>query len=476
MEHRSRPIVTSLPPPEAGMGVLCGLALWLGGWGLQHAFATGESPVVEPLFWVLASAPFWVGGLGWLAGDRRRELQQELAQFREATADSLRELNRRELVARVTLQSVYDAVLLLNDEGVVMEASDAASWLFGHPQGALVGLRIDRLLPEHERLDKAHMMQRRAPMGDKLAFEWRTQGQHADGTRFAADVKAVLLSEQALQVFLIRDAAARVLREERLVRDAQENQKDRWVLEQRRRGFVVQMLGDAMRGELERQLEALDALGSPPEQVAPVRDSSHRVLESLDQLWNLAMWERSAASPTVGPVELRHLLDAVTEDTLPMAKRHGARVLAEIQGEVEEIVSDAHLLGCALRNLILHALRRTRGGAVRVEVAREAGRGTDWVAMFVEDDGERLSMEELEQIHACFALSSEISPPPDARAGLALTHRLARSLGGHVAVHSSETGNVMSLRIPIEPAKVKVVPARPRLRMDSLPPTEFAQE
>ncbi|MEQ1568406.1 MAG: hypothetical protein ABMA64_22410 [Myxococcota bacterium] len=55
-----------------------------------------------------------------------------------------------------------------------------------------------------------------------------------------------------------------------------------------------------------------------------------------------------------------------------------------------------------------------------------------------------------------------VSPPPDARAGVALARRLARALGGHVAVDSrSGVGTAISLRIPIEPGKVKRVPRSP---------------
>jgi PAS domain S-box-containing protein len=476
MEERPTPMLSSVPPVEAGMGALWGLALWLGGWVLQHAFVATE-PTSQPMFWVLASAPFWFGGLGWLAGDRSRELHQALHQLREAAEASLRELNRREFVARATLQSTHDVVLLVKPDGFVVEATEGATRVFGLALEQVVGAKIEALLPDHDRLDRANVVQRRSPTGDRVVLEWKTRGRHADGTLFAADVQIVTLAEQSLQVFLLREASARMQREERLAREAEESQKDRWVLEQRRRGFVVQVLGDAMRYEVEHQLTELDArgAGAPPALVGTVQDSAHRMLERLDQLWNLAMWERSSASPTVGPVELQLLLSGVANEVRPVARRYNNRVLTEVRSEVQEIVSDASLLSCALRNLVLHALRRVEGGTVRVEVAREAGRGTDWVAMFVEDDGAGLTPQQLEEIQGCFALSADLTPPPDMRAGLALSHRLARSLGGHVAVHPSDSGNVLSLRIPMEPSKVKIVPTRPRQRMDSVPPTAIPE-
>ena len=459
------------------MGALFGLALWLCGWVLAHTIDAERSPGENPMFWVLSSAPFWFGGLGWLAGDRRSELQSTVSELRLAAEDSLRELSRREFIARTALQSSYDAVLLLNLDGFVVEASDSAAALFGYSLENLSGMRIEALMPDHDRLDKTGVTQRRSPLGDRLVFEWQSRGRHSDGSVFAVDLHVVLLAEQSLQIFLIREASARIGREERLVRDASESHKDRWVLEQRRRSFVVQVLGDAMRSEARKQLEHIDALEShtPEPLLRALNDSAYRMFERLDQLWDLAMWERTEARPTVGQIELKPLLERVLSDTEASARRSGVSLRAEVRDGAEEIVGDPQLLVCALRNLVLHTLRRVSGGTVRIEVSREAGRGTDWVAMYVEDDSPRMSEEEYERVQSCFDLSAEPSPPPDARAGLALSNRLARSLGGHVSVHPTESGNVLCLRLPLDPSKVKSVPVRVRPRMDSELPQERAE-
>ena len=119
---------------------------------------------------------------------------------------------------------------------------------------------------------------------------------------------------------------------------------------------------------------------------------------------------------------------------------------------------------------MLHALRRIVDGTIRIDCIREPGRGTDWVTVFVEDNGPALTPDQLDAIQAAFEVSDDPTPPPDARAGLALSQRLARALGGHVSVASREGGSAISLRIPIEPTKVKDIPSRPVPRMDSPPP------
>ncbi|MEQ1505187.1 MAG: PAS domain S-box protein, partial [Myxococcota bacterium] len=416
----------SWPPPfEAGLGVAVGLALWLAAAAVHVGAATGRPLGREPVLWVLVAAPVVVGLAGWVAGWRRLDRERLDTQLRKGAEQKLRELASREWVTRSMLQNAFDAVLIVSGDGVVLDANVAAGRMFGNSGEGMVGFAIATLLPDHDRLG--------IPTDrwtDPHGVELRTRAQHADGSVFPVDVHASPVDDRRIRLYTVREASTRMKQEERLVREAVATQRDKWVLEQRKRGLVLQMLGNGLRDSVDRMLAEVDAAHPGMD------DLLYGMLEQLDQLWTLAMWERSGASPTVGPVELAAVLREVVADVRVVADRQRNRLVTDVMDGVDEIVTDANLLACALRTIVLLALRRIQDATVRVEVVREPGRGTDWVTVFVEDDGAALTTDQLDAIQAAFEVSEEASPPPDARAGVALARRLARALGGHVAVDS----------------------------------------
>lgn len=472
MPDTAGPRERSLPPFEGTVGAIAGLVAWLGTAVVSLATRGDALVTTEPTFWTLASLPIGLGALGWLVGTRRLSADDRFEVHRAETERAMQELQTREWVTRSVLQNAFDAVLILDLEGRVLDANPPAAWVFGMPLETLVRQPIANLLPDHDHLDQANVVERRSAEGERLGVEWRTRARHADGSVFAVDLHTALLKQPRVRVFTLREASTRMRREDRLVREALDASRDRGVLDQRRRGLLLQIVSNGMRSLVDLQLSVLGPPGAAVDAREALLETTHGLLIHVEQVSNLMMWERSAASPTVGPVEVRAVLDEVATDVASVAVRNRNRLVCTVASDIDEIVADTSLLGCALRNLLLHALRRLSDGTVRVDCVREPGRGTDWITVFVEDDGPALGPDQRDAIQAAFEVSADPTPPPDARAGLALAQRLARALGGHVGVESRDGGTALSLRIPIEPTKVKDVPSRPVSRMDSPLPVD----
>jgi signal transduction histidine kinase len=190
-----------------------------------------------------------------------------------------------------------------------------------------------------------------------------------------------------------------------------------------------------------------------PSAVLEIVEASHAILDRLDQLWNLTMWERASSSPSLAPISIAALVEQLSEALGPLVRRNRNRLVVQPAPDVE-LVTDATLFACALRNLVSEAARRTQDGDIRVEAVREPGRGTDWLAVFVHDDGPILAPEALDSVY----LASGDGVAIGERAGLVLAQRLARSLGGHLSAESAVgRGTTFSLRMPLDPTKVKEV-------------------
>src|SRR5687768_17740726 len=144
------------PPYEAALGVLAGLALWTGGCLLEMAAEPASRSFValaeHPMFWALATGPLFFGGLGWMGGDRRREREEAFRLYQVAVDGQFATIAEREWVTRAVVQNAFDAVLILDLQGQVLDANPTAARIFGYGLDDLVTLRIDTLLPDHERL------------------------------------------------------------------------------------------------------------------------------------------------------------------------------------------------------------------------------------------------------------------------------------------------------------------------------------
>jgi PAS domain S-box-containing protein len=123
------------------------------------------------------------------------------------------------------IASVPDALVLVDDDGRIIEANAAMASLFGYEQDELLSQPIEMLVPE--RLRKDHVRQRRKrdsdprdrPMGSNLPILARRK----DGSEFEADIQLCTrrMPSGPATVAIVRDlSAVERLREleERIVR------------------------------------------------------------------------------------------------------------------------------------------------------------------------------------------------------------------------------------------------------------------
>ncbi|MEZ4235168.1 MAG: PAS domain-containing protein [Myxococcota bacterium] len=397
------------------------------------------------LGWPLAVVAVGVAG-GWV-GWRRWEAERAIARLQAAAALRERELLGKAWYARTVLQSAFDAVMVVGSDNRVMDANPSVEQLFGVPHDVLNGAPLVELLPDL------------ASAQDTPDGTVRMLGTHADGSQFEVDVQAVPLRSAGspdlpwgrARIVAVREVP-RVATRAQVLREAAELQRSRFVVEQRKRGQVLGLIGDGLREQL-HQLHALTK--SPRIGHQPLREVGDALQDQLELLWTLAMWERSGADPTLAPVDFGALVREVSAEVAPLARRRGSSLAVRVGDDLDEVVTDATVLRCAVRTVLLQALRTTREATVRVEAVRESGRDADWATLVVDDDQHRpLSIEAREAIQAAFDASEDASPPLDGRATVALARRLARSMGGHVMVGTHPTlGTTLTLRVPVNTAR-----------------------
>jgi len=466
------------PPWEAGLGALAGLALLSSGVIFHLGFAPGsptlDTLLEQPLAWTLVAATPLLAALGWVIGDRRRERVQALQAWQASTERGMRDLAQREWLTRGILQTAFDAVLVIDDDEVVVDANPAAVRIFGWPLDNLVGATVSQVLPEHRRLGTTLAIERRTAGGEVLGREWQTRARHRNGHRFPVDLNMVALREPNLLLYVVREATTRVEAEAKRVADARAELIDRSTAARRERSGQLLQLSAQLSADAHALLSTLHDEGAPLDAPPPgraARDHALSIAVGIERLQSLSLWERGSRVTTQSIVPLPALVHQVADLLRPLADARDLRLAVTVADDVGEVETDALRLSAALRALMAHAIAASTHGEVGVQVLREPGRRADWLALYVSDTGPGLDDDALDAMFAMLATdASELGAPPAEGLGVSLAHHLSSALGGHLSVASVDgEGCTYTLRIPASGPGERDLVTPPPIRLDSDP-------
>ena len=186
-------------------------------------------------------------------------------------------------------------------------------------------------------------------------------------------------------------------------------------------------------------LELLEGLpGAATPSLRAMARSSARLTAVVDDLLLLSRVGNPDTPLTRRPVDLRPVLDEVTEDEAVRAEPRGVTIRSEHSGGDLVVAGDGEELLRLLANLVSNAVKYSRDGG-RIDLAlRRLG---DEVQVTVADDGLGISEADVAQLFTEFFRSTnpEALQRPGTGLGLAIVARIVERHGGRVDV-TSELG------------------------------------
>jgi PAS domain S-box-containing protein len=354
-------------------------------------------------------------------------------------------------LVRSVLDSAPDAMIIIDASGSILFANHQTTALFGYARDAVIGRKVEMLLPE--RFRKRHVGHRAAyaesgrarPMGIGLdLFALR-----ANGTEFPVEISLSpiadgtnLLIAAAIRDVTDRKRAERELKEARAEADRANLAKSRFLatashdLRQ-----PLQTLG-MLNGTLRRLIcegEALDALGQQELAIG----SMSRLLNALLDVSKL---ESGAIKPDITDFRVAALFDELRGEFASLARSKGLQF--SVEASADSVHSDPSLVGQILRNLVANAIKYTNSGSVLLVCRRE----TDMVRIDVRDSGIGIPTEQLRYIYDEFyQVGVGANTSRDGYGlGLSIVQRLVKLLGLRIDVQSQVgVGSTFSLALPL---------------------------
>ncbi|HEX5685896.1 MAG TPA: PAS domain S-box protein [Ideonella sp.] len=344
---------------------------------------------------------------------------------------------------RNLLDSMPDAVVVVNEIGRIALVNRQAEHMFGYGPDELVGAPLETMMPERYRAGHWRHRERymnrphTRPMGEGLEL----YGQRNGGEEFPVEISLSPLRTDVGQFALsaIRDISERrrverVLEEKNLELERANQAKDRFLA--------------AMSHELRTPLNAiigftgilLMRLPGPlttdqEKQLTMVQSSGKHLLSLINDLLDLAKIDAAGALMRVVPLDCSALIEEVATTLRPAASAKGLQLATNVAQDAW-VMADRRALQQITINLANNAIKFTQRGAIEMFV-ESAGNGL-W-AIGVSDTGVGMSADEVAQLFQPFTqvgLASQRASSEGTGLGLYLCRKLAELQQSSIEVRS----------------------------------------
>jgi len=343
---------------------------------------------------------------------------------------------------RNLLESVPDAIVIVNEGGRIVLFNGQAEHMFGWPRAEVLGSSIETLLPARYR--DAHIGNRmryhRSPQLRNMGAGLELNGLRRDGLEFPVEISlSPLMGEEGpLVMSAIRDISERRRAEVELqninaeLRVANEA-KDRFLATMSHElrtplnailgftGILLMRLPGELTPEQERQLNI-------------VKGSADHLLSLINDLLDLAKIQAGMLQLLPETVDVAALLRDVHAALTPLAQAKSLVFEVDLPDQPVPLETDHRALRQIVLNLANNALKFTDRGSVRLSVRRN-GAGTE---IAVRDTGVGINAEDQARLFSAFTQVGDVRRRPEGTGmGLHLSARLAQMLGGRIQLQST---------------------------------------
>jgi two-component system sensor kinase FixL len=431
---------TEFPHPLAELQEeLIALGQWNG--ELVHYRKDGKRVIIAGQ-WSLWLEDGWTGVLEIDTDITRLKLLQEDFLSREAHLESI-------------LQTVPDAMIVIDERGAIQSFSAAAERLFGYSAQEVVGKNIKILMPAPYRDEHDSYLARYLRTGERriIGIGRVVVGERKDGSTFPIELNVgeMISGERRYFTGFIRDLTERQETEARL----QELQSE---LLHMSRFTALGEMASALAHELNQPLSAVANYMKGCRKILEKRtDSESDVLrEALDKAAEQSMRagqiirrlrEFIARGETDRQVEsIRKIIEEASALALVGAKEIGVKVRFQYDSSIDLVLADRVQIQQVVLNLIRNALDAMAQSDVRhLNISTQLA-GDDMIEVTVADTGPGLLPEVSARLFQPFVSSK----PQGMGIGLSISRSIIESHGGRIFAQPNRGGGtVFKFTLPV---------------------------
>jgi PAS domain S-box-containing protein len=384
---------------------------------------------------------------------RARRLEREIAE-RQRVEDALRESEGK---YRHIINAAADAIISLDEHGLVCEFNAAAEQMFGFTKAELLGKPLTPIMPPHLRDAHTAGLQRYLMTGQRQLSHWHNvelPGYTRDGQEFPLEVSFSLLEagDKKFLTGVLRDITER----KRVEGELHQARETAEAATQAKSTFLANMSHE-LRTPMNAIIGFTRLVMRRSQDVLPQRQyanlekillSAEHLLTLINDILDLSKIE--AGHMEVHPISfaLEAVVDVCFHTLEPMVPSERLRLVKDIDAALPLLTTDKDKVQQILMNLLSNAVKFTTAGTITVTARHHDG----MLTLAVTDTGTGIPAEALEQIFVEFR---QVDNSPTRQyggtgLGLSISRRLAQLLGGDITVQSTVgVGSTFTVTLPL---------------------------
>lgn len=345
---------------------------------------------------------------------------------RKTSEDSLKNSEKR---IRAVMDNVVDAIITINEKGIVRSVNPATEQIFGYSAEEMIDQNISMVMPEPHRSKHDDYIQRYLDSGKAkvLGFTRELTGIRKNGEKFPLDLAAseLRLGEERLFVGIIRDITERKriesMKKEFISTVSHELRTPLTSI----MGSLGLIIGGAIDGIPDKAIDMINIAHS----------NSQRLVRLINDILDMEKIETGKMHFSMGPVDVSALVRAVVRDNQSFAHQYGVQFkFADITDDLC-IHGDEGRLRQVLENLLSNAAKFSPEGE---DVLISVDRGAAGVRISVVDRGAGIPKEFHHQIFEKFTQSdaSDTRKIGGTGLGLSIVKAIVERHGGEITFDS----------------------------------------
>jgi two-component system sensor kinase FixL len=367
---------------------------------------------------------------------------------RRMVASGVAEMHARQAHLQSILDTVPDAMIVIDESGIIQSFSAAATRLFGYSASEVTGKNIKLLMPSPYRGEHDGYLQRYLGTGERriIGIGRVVVGERNDGSTFPMElaVGEMRSGEQRYFTGFIRDLTERQRSDARL----QELQTE---LVHISRLTAMGEMAAALAHELNQPLSAIASYmkGSrrllehhADQQVAQVREAMDKAAEQSLRAGQIIRRLRDfvARGETERRVEsVTKLIEEASALALVGAKEHDVRVTFRIDPRPELVIVDKVQIQQILLNLIRNAVEAMHDSVRRELVIGARAYEPNMIEISVSDTGPGISAQVSSQLFQPFVTTKHNGMG----VGLSISRSIVESHGGQIRAEPNDGGGTV---------------------------------
>ncbi|WP_455198759.1 ATP-binding protein [Kaarinaea lacus] len=355
-------------------------------------------------------------------------------------------------VANDLFSNVRDGVVVLNRQGDVLQANDAAHRLFNETSDKKIIRKVDQLIKDKQ-------LSQRGEIDDhEISIEKNNDRIHLRISRYP--VKQA--EEEIGTIIFFHDVTRHKKAAEKIQlinRDLAKARDHALEASQTKSRFLANISHElrtplnAIIGYSELLIddEEINTNENNIRDLKKIQSSGRHLLELISQVLDLSKVEAGKMDIYIEDIDIPELMDTVVDILQPLVEKNHNQLLVSYPKDIGAINTDYTKLRQILFNLLSNATKFTRDGTIKLEIRAFEEDNMEWLEFLVSDTGIGI---EPRYINNLFDPFSQADPSTTRKfggtgLGLNITHHFCELLGGNISVRSQPNkGTTFIVNLP----------------------------